>query len=699
MAVLEKIRKKFGVAASIIIALGLLSFIIDPNELVSAFNVMSSKYDVGEINGKRVSYTDFQEEVQNYTTINEMLSGSSAQSAEVQSQVRDAAWQDLVYKYLFLKEAAAAGVNVGEAEMIDLTSGSGISPLIAQNAAFMDENGAFSRDNFYAFLQNIDLDASGSLRLYWNFLQNSILNQKYSEKYISLFTAGGYDGPLMLSKAIDESNLTSDIEFVMVPYSYQTDTSIIVSADEIKEYYKNHKKLFRQNASRDMEYVVFEVVPSEEDILSANNAITALRDEFAETSNVKSFLLKNSDMSYNDYWYKSGELTSSVSSVVNDFVWGDSKETVSEVLEKNNAFYVARVMETANVPDSVYVKHILLSADDASLADSLLAVVSKKGANFSNVAAEFSQDTGSAADGVLGNIGWMTQTYMISGFESVITAPVGKPFILKTQYGTHIVEVEKTSKPVQKKKVAVLSKETVAGKATINDYYSRANNFATRAAGSYANYRAAVDSMGVYSHQINKMLQTSDNLGSVDNTREVTRWVFDNKEGKVSPIITVDNNYFFVAVVKKVYKEGVADINDVANTIQQNLYFEKMSKAKTAEVAEKVAGMTDLQEMADALRASVSSRAGVAFNSLNSQSLDPVLIGAVSVANVGEVSQPIAGAIGTYIFKVTGRDQGAFFTEDDAASRATQIAQYKSQVLLSVMVQDADVKDNRAKFY
>ena len=81
MAVLEKLRVKFGMAVSIIIALGLLSFIIDPNELISAFNGMSSKYDVGEINGKSVSYNDFQEDVQRFSTINEFMTGSSAQGA------------------------------------------------------------------------------------------------------------------------------------------------------------------------------------------------------------------------------------------------------------------------------------------------------------------------------------------------------------------------------------------------------------------------------------------------------------------------------------------------------------------------------------------------------------------------------------------------------------------------------------------
>ena len=58
MAVLEKIRVKFGLAVSIIIALALLSFIIDPGTLETAMNSMSSKYDVGKIAGKSISYTD-----------------------------------------------------------------------------------------------------------------------------------------------------------------------------------------------------------------------------------------------------------------------------------------------------------------------------------------------------------------------------------------------------------------------------------------------------------------------------------------------------------------------------------------------------------------------------------------------------------------------------------------------------------------
>lgn len=80
MAILQKTREKAGMAVSIIIALALLSFIIDPQTLETAFNAMSSRNDVGVINGKTVSYLDFQQDVEKFTAINEMVTGSSAQN-------------------------------------------------------------------------------------------------------------------------------------------------------------------------------------------------------------------------------------------------------------------------------------------------------------------------------------------------------------------------------------------------------------------------------------------------------------------------------------------------------------------------------------------------------------------------------------------------------------------------------------------
>ena len=694
MAILQKTREKAGMAVSIIIALALLSFIIDPQTLETAFNAMSSRNDVGVINGKTISYLDFQQDVDKFTTINEMVTGSSAQSEQQQEQVRNAAWQSLLDRYLFVKNAKAAGIRVGEEEMKDLLAGDMISPVVSQNPAFMDENGNFSKDALQNLINNISQDQTGRLKEYWNYIQNTVYTQQFYAKYGSLFTNSNFQNPLMLRRAIAENNNTTNVDFVMVP-NYGMDTTVKVSGDEIRKYYESHKNMFKQNASRDMEYVVFEVKPSEADINATNEAIGKVYDESSTTDNMKSFLARNSEKSLNEYWYKAGEL-STVNSGISEFVDANAQGT-SPIVSDNNVFYAARIMATAQIPDSVYVRHILLQGATETKADSLLNVL-VKGENFSNVAASYSADTRSAADGEQGNVGWMTQTYMIPGFESVLTAQVGKPYIVKTQYGTHIVEVAKRTAPVAKKQVAILEKTALASGETFNSYYAQASKFSKIAAGKYNNYKAAVDSMGLYSHPM-KVTEATSSYGSISQAKEVTRWVFDNKVGKVSEIITVNNNYLFVATVTGIHKEGIAKIDEVKEAIRQQLYAQKASEKAAADIAQKIQGISDLQAIADTLHSSVSTGVDVRFASLAGQGLDPKFIGAASVAPEGKICGPVAGTIGTYIFKVNSRDTGSFYTEDDARNAATQMNNYTTQMILPVMMMESDVRDHRARFY
>ena len=129
----------------------------------------------------------------------------------------------------------------------------------------------------------------------------------------------------------------------------QTDSlTITVSDSEIKKYYESHKKFYKQQASRDIEYVVFEVVPSAEDIAAANEDLLEVYDEFATTDNMKAFLMANSDRQYDAHWYAAGELNT-LSTAINDFVFGKNNG-VSEVFQNGNTFRAVRVIESANVP-------------------------------------------------------------------------------------------------------------------------------------------------------------------------------------------------------------------------------------------------------------------------------------------------------------------------------------------------------------
>lgn len=694
MAVLQKMRG-WGIVLSILVAIPLLLFIIDPSQIMQTVQSVSSRNDVGKINGKSISYMDFQQDVDKYQTITEILTGNSA-NEEAQKQARDAAWQSLVDKYLFLENASKAGIVVGKDEILDLTVGENVSPLLESNGLFYDENGEFSADKVRDFVQMIsDGSVDPRYSTYWDYLQTSVKTAKFYEKYNALFTASSFENALSLRNAIQGNNETADVDYVMVPLSFVTDTTVVVTDKEIKDFYKNHKDFYRQQASREIEYAVFEVVPSADDIARESASFVKLYDEFASASNVRSFLQRNSDRQWSDYFYKVGELNT-VNRDVESFVAANGVGAVSPVIQDGNTFYAAKVVEQASLPDSVYVRHILFQgADAAHMADSLMGVLKKN--DFQTLAMVYSADKGSAADGQTGNIGWMTQSYTIPGFESVISAKVGVPFILNTQYGTHIVEVTKATKPVVKKKVAIFEKEALASKETFNTFYNKANRLATIAAGKGENYKAACDSVGAYSHPMT-IRESTDTYGTISHAKEVTRWAFDNKPGKVSQIITVDNNYFFVVAVKEAHKEGFAEIREVAPAIKNQLYAEKYAEKRQKEVAEEIAGLETLGEVAEKLGATVSSQSGVAFAAM-SRSLDPKFIGAIAAAKEGVLSGPVAGSYGVYVFQVTGRDTGAYYTEDDAKTYNGQLTSYEAQMILPVMMDDAQVKDNRARFF
>ena len=696
MAALETIRKKFGIGASIIIALGLLLFLVNPSDIIQTIQGASSKYDVGKINGKRIPYTEFEQEVRRFTEIREMMTGTTASSEQAQLQVRESAWQNLVDQYLFIPTARAAGVNVGNQEVVDIFLGNTYSPFLASTGLFMDENGNYSQEQVLRFLEEVEADASGRGALLRDYLHNTVRSAQYSSKYAAMFSASSFQNNLQINRAVAENNTTATVDFVMVPLSYYPmDSSIVVSNSEIKNYYNNHKNFFKQVATRDIEYAVFEVVPSDVDIARENEAFLAQYDDFATATNMRAFLQRNSDRQWTGTWYKAGELAS-INRELDAFVSANNSG-VSPVYRSGYTFYAGRIMDQANIPDSVYVRHIMvaLGNDGRALADSLLSVVNSR--NFTALAEQFSLDRNNADEGALGNLGWMTQNAMIPGFEEVLTARPGKPFMVSTQFGNHIVEVVRTTAPVAKKQVAIFEKEATASQETYNNFYNQANVLATRSAGKYANFRAACDSTGLYAHPMT-ITEATANYGAIDHAKEVTRWAFDNKPGKASNIITVGNNYFFVVAVKDAHKEGFTPLDEMSERISMFLYREKYAAAQQAVVADRIAGLNTMQEIAEALDVPVSTVTDVTFSTMSAPTTEPAFVGAVASAQEGVISGPVAGMMGVYVFQVTGRDTGSYYTEDDARSARANIEASNAQILTQVMM-EGKVDDNRARFY
>ncbi len=695
MAVLEKIRVKMGAFITVIIALALLSFIIDPSTLESTLSMFSSKYDVGEINGEGVSYQDYQKKVDYFNRIYQLTNGN-ASNDQVQEAINNAAWQDEITEKVVMPAIENAGLRLGEEELVDMSQGNNISPVLANEASFKDENGNFDKNRLLQFVQAIAQDQSGQLLMYWDYLEKNMTRDQLLVKYFSLLDKSTFVNAVELNRAIADNNTTYNVDLVVNPYIFIQDSTIKVSNQEVKEYYEKNKHLFKQQQSKDIEYVVFEVVPSAQDIELAENSINKVYDEFTTTANMKNFLARNSDQAYNPYFYKQDELAR-VSDAVAEFAQkAKVNESMAPSLE-DNAYIAARVMDIKNLPDSVFVKHILLQGEDEKKADSLIQVL-KKGADFASLATEYSADKNTNVEEV-GDLGWMTQQYMIPGFESIFTAKKNDVLKLSTTYGTHLVMVTKATKPVEKMQVALLVKEAVAGKQTYADYYAKANNLAVKSEGKLEKYNASVKELNLNSYPAVRVLPSAKTIANYAKAKEVVRWINENEVGSVSPILSVDNQYFFIVAITGEHKGGVASFNDMSTQIENLLIAEKKGEKVAADTKAQIEGLNDIEAVAEKLGLTVSHQSGVAFSSLNSQQLDPKFIGAVASAKEGELAGPVVGDVGVYYFVVKGKEVGAFYTEDDAKQRKAQEFAYASSILPLIMSEQANVVDQRYKFF
>ena len=694
MALLEKIRVKMGAFITVLIAVALLSFVIDPTTLQSAMSVFSSKYDVGEIAGEGIPYQDYQKKVDYFSQIYQMTNGTSSDD-QTQDFINNTAWQNEITERVLIPAVEAAGVTLGEEESYDLTQGTNISPVLLQDPSFLDENGQFSRERVAQLVQAIGQDQTGQLGMYWGYLENNIEKSQKVAKYLSLLEQSMFMSPVELNRAIADNNISYNVDFVVTPYGFSVDSSIVVSDSEVKEYYEKNKNSFKQAESRDLEYVVFEVVPSAEDVELASQDMEKLYNEFVAEDNVKNFLARNSDQPFNPYFYKEGDLAN-IATELEDFA---SKAKVGDVLppfQQENAFIAAKVVDIKQMPDSVFVKHILLQGENEAKADSLLAVA-KKG-NFAELAAQYSADQNPNVVEA-GDLGWMTQQYMIPGMESVLNAKKGDVFTLKTTYGTHIVKVTDATKPMKKMQVAILVKEAVASKVTYSDYYAKANDIATKSEGSLEKMNAAAKEAGVSVYPALRVLPGAKTLANYQHTREISRWANENEVGSVSPIITVDNKYFFVVGLKAIHEEGFAPYAEIAPTIKSYLMMQKKGEKVAAETKAQVEGASTIEAVAEKLGTTVSSQSGIAFSSLTSQQLDPKFIGAIAGAAENTLVGPVVGEIGVYYFTIKGKETGAFYTEDDAKERNRQIFTAVENVVPVILLEKAGVKDQRYKFF
>lgn len=716
MAALQTIRDRGGLLVSIVIGLALVAFIVGDALSSGSSMFNSERNQVGEIAGEGVSITDYQNKVIQQEEMLKAMNGITALNEDQQTMLRNNIWQQMIMEKLMSKEYEELGLTVSSEELYDVLLGDNMTPAMHQ--LFADpKTGTVDKERARMIVKQIletplnpnspEYGAMLTQKNYWLNMERETFDSRLLNKYGILLAKGMYVTDEQAKSNAEDNATKTDISYIVKNYSSIDDSSINISNNEIKEYYNNNQARFRQNESRRIVYVNFDIEPSGEDFSETAQSVRELTGEFAASNEPMEFVNLSSEVKADMNYYKKEEITND--SLAN-FLFNNHSEVFGPYFE-NNAYKISRVGDVKMLPDSVRARHILISPQNnnykqaKATADSLANLL-RKGADFEELALNNSADQNSAING--GDLGWFNQKMMVQPFsDSVFFAKKNDIKVVLTQFGAHVVQVTDMAKPVQKIQIATIEKVVHASGKTTNKIYNDARNFAT-GIDNPANFDKKVDETGL-TKRIATVGKNDKTIAGMDNAREMIRQIYLTKEPGVvqtkdESIIFTNGNKYTVAVLTEINEEGIAPINNVASTIKRILIQKKKAEILKKELASMMSGSESLLSVAQKAGVDVKEAAEISFNSFQipGAGIEPRVIAAASIAEQGKLSAPIAGNQGVFVIVVNNRTTDEVTPEQVKQTKASlqQVNMYRANYqAIEAIIKNGEVKDQRYRFY
>ncbi|WP_372766629.1 peptidylprolyl isomerase [Lutibacter sp.] len=720
MAILSKIRDR-SMFLILIVGLALFAFVLDPSSIQQFFSATKAN-SIGEVNGEDIDREEFAKLVENYK--------SQSGGRVSQMQAVNAVWNNLVGEKIFQSQLEGAGIVVGEKDIWDAMVA---LPEIQNSPIFKNEAGLFNEEKLKEYIANMKADAeAGESQAWLNWLETekSIKQNLERQAYTSLVSAG-------LGASLKEGerdylyqNTKIDAQFVYVPYATIDDNAAKVSKEEIQEYLEKNSKRFKSEATRSIDYVRFDIVPSEADDEGVRKEVTNFindREEFSSAANTKvqitglknaqnyeMFLSDNrSDLAIDNGYYYKNQLPAAVSESIFSASVGD----VVGPYKENGYYKISKIIDFEQLPDSVKSSHILVPYAGAvrstslktkeeakKTADSIFGLVKANKTKYTEIADQINTD---GTKGKGGDIGWTRKDQAFSdSFDKdfanfIYKNPVGSIDVVETAFGFHIIRVDEQKKAEIGVKLATFARLIEASEVTENSVFEKAETLASNLAnGEKLEDLSKKENYTIQSAKSLKVLD--ENIPGLNIQRPIVIWAFSNEqELGDSKRFDVDVNGkrgYVVAVLKaKSEKDGLVVSEDILEKIRPEL----INKKKAEIIKAKIKGAT-LEEMAKNTNTTVNAAASVTLLNplLSGVGNEPSVVGAMSTIKLNEVSKPIEGNKGVFVVKVVKRDAPVKLDNYDMfRNRIIDNLKSRSYQLFQVLEETADIKDNRGSYY
>lgn len=733
MSALEKIRKHSGLLIAVI-GIALVAFILG-DLFSSGMKGTGGSKNVAVVNGKKLLWEDYYRLSQRNMNIaenNSRMSRNEGLAGWERSIVQIGTLEDMIRNSIMNSEYEAAGLSISPKEMEDMCTGA--EPHEYVRYFCQRYMGGYNGENVKLFLKEFN-NVPVEIRDEWIVTEQAIKDDRLKTKFENLVKASYMVPTKLAEKYYNDRFAKTTAEIIALPYDLNT--AVEVTKENQQKYYEENKYIFKTEATRDIEYVVFPVDPSEEDKAALLAQVGAMKSQFEKAENIPSFVTVNSVAPYDSTWKSRDEVPADIVSAI--FDEGAQPGTVFDPyyadfydVQHNNKHVrccnIVRLVDLQERADSLRASHILIPYQGATRsvdtittkemaeqrADSIYKVLmkSKDEKLFGQLAGKFSSDKSSAEKE--GDLDWFVDGAMVYGFnEFVMNNPVGQMGVVESPYGYHVIKVTGKTEMQPKARLAVVRKDLMASQKTYQSEYGKAHKFANDNK-TAEKFDAAAEAAGLVKHP-QSLIASTCRIGDalpLEDTRSIVHWAFDKKT-KVGNVSVFDSpNMFVVAVLTDVTEEGYLPLEKAIKGKEAPI--QNLRRGELAVEKMKACG-NDYNRMIKELGAVADSVSGLTLESrsVGRYGVEVSVIGTILGMKEGEVVGPIAGGTTAYIIKNVKHEPAPANTDEYKAILTAKRSQFDNAIykggdilpgsnspcgaIYSALHNKAKIKDERLK--
>ena len=701
MGTLGKIRNRSGLLLTVI-GFAMLAFILGDFMQSTRSSGPSTLY-VGELLGEQILIQTFEKTVDQGIENWKSQNPNQIVNQSVISSVRNQAWAQLTRELIMDEEYIKLGIGISDDEWMERISGLNVHPEVSKIPAFQDpNNGRFDRTKVLAYLQQVEQDETGASVNNWLSFQDYLINVIRNEKYDKLVEKGVYINSEESKISYNEGTQITTYNYISLPYSMIEDSLVELSDKEIKNYYNENKNDYSQEKSKNIDYVIFNVVPTKGDDLETRASLNDLKSDFVNYDDYLTLVRRNSDNARAVFNFNKKEdfVQDSAFSLLVD----NNVGTVIGPYKSNPSTYrISKLVDVQMRPDSVQARHILISPSQEITIDSAKSIIFdlkrqvENGKDFGSLAQSRSDDKNSAIMG--GELGWFVEGAMLEQFnEACFTSLINELKVVETQYGIHLIQVMNKSRSNKKFKIAYIDRNISASTETYNNYYTQAAQFVSSVNSDNDSFDTISMNENLVKRSDVKVVTSKENIIGLPNSRSIVKWMNKASLGDISEVFEFDNSY----VVAKITKENNSEyipLSEVENKVKQSLRSEKKYK----KLVKRLGDYSSLEEISETMNINIvrGKKAQMSLLSVDDLGYAPELIGTIYATEIGAVSDPIK--LNNFLSVVSVVSQDAYRSEGDFTAERNslleKIKNYTTTTSFKALETDADVLDNRSEVY